>query len=269
MRGEKVLYREELKSLLTKIQMRKEYVSSQLIKVPEGTLGLENRRGTSTFVLSQNRDGVRSRKSLLKKPDLVGAILRNMLTQRELAVLEHDCKVLESALRSYKAYDPARAILELQMKYRKSPIDLSALLPGVSAADEWASAAFDQASFLPETKRHITRSGVRVRSKSELLIAEKLYEYKLPFRYEQVLYVCDTPYAPDFTIRRADGKLFYWEHFGLLGSKEYFERQVNKIRQYVSVGITPWDNLIITFEDEAGDLDVRSVESEIRNRLLI
>ena len=39
----------------------------------------------------------------------------------------------------------------------------------------------------PSSKRHTTSRGLKVRSKSELLIAEKLSEHGILFRYEQIL----------------------------------------------------------------------------------
>ena len=36
---------------------------------------------------------------------------------------------------------------------------------------------------------------------------------------------------------------------------------------YAEAGITPWKNLIVTYDDENGLLDLRTVESEIINRI--
>lgn len=37
---------------------------------------------------------------------------------------------------------------------------------------------------------------------------------------------------------------------------------------YERAGIVPWKNLIVTYDDETGNLDLRMIEAEIRNRLL-
>ena len=101
------------------------------------------------------------------------------------------------------------------------------------------------------------------------ILAEKLYEFGLPFRYEEVMHFQNVDIAPDFTIRRADGKLFYWEHEGMTNSERYVNWQQRKAQLYAGVGIVPWDNLIVTYDSDDGTVDIRVIESEIRNRLLI
>lgn len=60
-----------------------------------------------------------------------------------------------------------------------------------------------------------------VRSKSEVIIANMLFERDIPFLYEVPLYAPDgTFYLPDFTIT-ARGETWYWEHLGLLDREEY------------------------------------------------
>ena len=46
---------------------------------------------------------------------------------------------------------------------------------------------YEQSSYKPEKKIHITSRGLRVRSKSELLIAEAFYSHDVAFHYEEVL----------------------------------------------------------------------------------
>ena len=60
-----------------------------------------------------------------------------------------------------------------------------------------------------------------VRSKSEVIIANMLFERDIPFRYEQPLYASDGSfYLPDFTVTWR-GKDYYWEHLGLLHRDDY------------------------------------------------
>ncbi len=122
---------------------------------------------------------------------------------------------------------------------------------------------------MPERKVHTTSRGLRVRSKSELLIAEKLYEHGIDFRYEQILTIDGIDYAPDFTIMRADGTMIYWEHCGLTANRGYMRKHWQKMQIYAEAGITPWKNLIVTYDDEEGLLDLRTVESEIANKVMI
>ena len=263
-----MLHKQELTKMLKDIDTNIESVSKQIREVPKGKLGVEKRRGIPTYVLAVTENGVRNRRSLAKNPELVSAMLKNELLQKELSVLQKNRAAVAAALKRYKIYNKAFELHKLQNKWPVPDQLLSSLL-GNSLEDEWSSAPFEQLDYMPENKKHITSRGLRVRSKSEMLIAEKLYDYGIPFRYEAVIETADFRLAPDFTVMRADGKLFYIEHMGLTAVRSYLDRQLIKIRQYASIGIVPWYNLIITYDDESGSVDLRSVEFAINNRLLI
>lgn len=72
-----------------------------------------------------------------------------------------------------------------------------------------------------EGKIHQTLSDYMVRSKSEVIIANMLFDRGIPFKYEVPLFAPDgTFYLPDFTITW-NGEEWYWEHLGLLESEKY------------------------------------------------
>jgi len=136
--------------------------------------------------------------------------------------------------------------------------------------DDWAARSYEKLQYQNDfTKWQMTSFGLRVRSKSELIIAEMLHKYKIPFRYEQLLHFDTGTLAPDFTIKRSDGKIFYWEHEGLTNSNDYLNKQLKKSQIYAMNRIVPWDNLIVTYDNSAGQLDSRIVESEIQNKLIV
>lgn len=76
-----------------------------------------------------------------------------------------------------------------------------------------------------------TSFGLKMRSKSEILIAEKLYEHKIHFEYEKPLSASGKTFYPDFTIFLKN-KTIYWEHFGMLSDKEYHKRFKIKLKWY-------------------------------------
>jgi ATP-dependent DNA helicase RecQ len=68
---------------------------------------------------------------------------------------------------------------------------------------------------------HETLSGDFVRSKSEVIVANILYQSGIPFAYEKPLIVPGgPPKSPDFTIEWR-GKTYYWEHLGMLDTEDY------------------------------------------------
>lgn len=83
-----------------------------------------------------------------------------------------------------------------------------------------------------EGKIHQTLADYMVRSKSEVIIANMLFERDIPFRYEVPLFAPDgTFYLPDFTITWR-GEEWYWEHLGLLDRDEYRNHWETKKQWY-------------------------------------
>jgi hypothetical protein len=75
--------------------------------------------------------------------------------------------------------------------------------------------------YLEYGKIHRTLADVMVRSKSEVIISNMLFDREISFKYEMPLYAPDGSfYLPDFTILWR-GEHYYWEHLGLLEREEY------------------------------------------------
>lgn len=83
-----------------------------------------------------------------------------------------------------------------------------------SDADEWPQQPSKIGKPLyAEGLVHSTSKGMKVRSKSEALIAMLLDMNGIEYRYEAPLTLGDHTFYPDFAIMRpSDRKLFYWEH---------------------------------------------------------
>jgi hypothetical protein len=72
-----------------------------------------------------------------------------------------------------------------------------------------------------EGKIHSTLADYMVRSKSEVIIANILFDRDIAFTYEEPLFAPDgTFYLPDFTIMWR-GEKWYWEHLGRLDDEGY------------------------------------------------
>lgn len=92
-------------------------------------------------------------------------------------------------------------------------------------------------------------SGNILRSKSESIIDMALYMNKIPFRYECALHLGDDIFYPDFTIMHPiSGKIYYWEHFGMMDNPNYSKSAYSKLQFYGMYDIFPSINLITTFE---------------------
>lgn len=96
---------------------------------------------------------------------------------------------------------------------------------------------------------YLTENGERVRSKSEVIIANQLKENGINYTYEETLTIGNINLHPDFTLI-VNSKIYYWEHLGMLGNEKYRVDWERKKQTYASVGITEGNTLIITTEKD-------------------
>jgi hypothetical protein len=110
-----------------------------------------------------------------------------------------------------------------------------------------------------EGKINITLANLMVRSKSEVIIANMLFEKGIDFKYEEPLFATDkTFYLPDFTIYW-QGKIYYWEHVGRLDQESYKNHWELKKRWYDKH--FP-DQLLTTFESGKLSKDASEIISK-------
>jgi hypothetical protein len=130
--------------------------------------------------------------------------------------------------------------------------------------------------FLEDGLIHRTERGDLVRSKSELIIADKLFARDIDYAYEQPLVLPDGRVRyPDFTFTdHARGVAFYWEHLGLLDDPGYRARWDRKRAEYIAARILPWQDgggetgtLIETRDEPGGALDAEAIARVIQEVL--
>lgn len=100
---------------------------------------------------------------------------------------------------------------------------------------------------------HTTRKGHLVRSKSEFIIANLLFENSISYDYEKRLDSIVPERAPgwiwpDFSFEDAAGDRLIWEHLGMCGTKDYDDGWLWKQQWYEANGYVEGKNLFITRE---------------------
>lgn len=104
-----------------------------------------------------------------------------------------------------------------------------------------------------------------VRSKSEVIIANMLFEAGIEYEYEKELDLGkDGIRIPDFTIEDAEnGSCFYWEHCGMLGDAAYEKHWQAKKVLYAKHDIIEGKNLIVSKDSRNGGIDSAEIKSLI------
>lgn len=112
---------------------------------------------------------------------------------------------------------------------------------------------------------HKTLKGELVRSKSEVIIANMLFEAGIEYEYEKELPLGeDGVRIPDFTIDDAEsGILIYWEHCGMMSDPSYRKRWKEKKSVYAKHDIIEGKNLIVSYDNMDESIDSVAIKSII------
>ena len=179
--------------------------------------------------------------------------------EEEIVSLERCLKILENSKDADKVFD--------EMPDELKPYITADIMTDAGYAQKWQRQKVAAARPVKEGEGFKTLRGEYVRSKSEVIIADRLYTKGIPYRYE----ICfpmefeDIRYVyPDFEILNVRTKEeFLWEHLGLLGNPEYQEAQLKKMSGYARSGFIPGKNLLLSFESKNRPLDTYYVDSLI------
>lgn len=123
---------------------------------------------------------------------------------------------------------------------------------------------------LNEENGFMTERGELVCSKSEKILADKLYLMKIPYIYESTIFLNDSGYvSPDFVVLNIRTRQeYYWEHFGMMEKPEYCEKAIRKIASYEKNNIYVGKKLLVTYETTSQTLNIKRVESLMKEFLL-
>lgn len=160
----------------------------------------------------------------------------------------------------------------LPLTYRDPSLpDYSAKLAG--AAKKWKEQKEkEKCQYAPRNPENlIMRSidGTLMRSKSEVIIANLLISYGIPFVYELPHTVNGIMVYSDFTaLSTIDFRSeVIIEHEGLMNSPGYQRTFLNKVNGYLTEGIIPGRDVFFTFDDLNGGFDPSPVQDIIETRL--
>ncbi len=124
-----------------------------------------------------------------------------------------------------------------------------------------------EGQYLEKNLIHQASDGKMLRSKSELLIYQRLIDNNLNPLYEKKLTIKEVEKLPDFTIENEEsGEIYYWEHCGMLFDDEYKQRWEEKYQWYKENAILESggaNGTLIVTEDKAFEMEDGSVRGAI------
>lgn len=134
----------------------------------------------------------------------------------------------------------------------------------------WLSIQYNGKQFDFGNTEYFTTGGTRVRSKSELILANLLEHHHIPYRYEYPFYnkSKNITVYPDFCcLNLRTRKEIYWEHFGLMDDEGYSKKPLLKMQEYQENGLIQGKDIIYTFENSNKPLNLNTAETLIETFL--
>ena len=255
----------ELEESIVKLQ-------KSLKKAPEGSLWV-HKKGTYTqygIYLNENNESKLKYLSV-KEKKLIQELQQKSYNEKILIALKNQVLCLRKTLSFLKEESPEVVFNHLSEEKQKLTIPVT--LSNEEYAKQWQSKKYEAPGFSENSLLYLTQSGLRVRSKSEIIIADLLQQKKVPFLYESPVelktYFGKKIFHPDFyCLNLRTRQEFYWEHFGMMDDPEYSANAVGKLKIFNENHFKQGKNLIITMESQSNPLTAKETLRVIEDFLM-
>lgn len=239
-----------------------------LRNAPEGKLRIGRNRKAKQYYLRKDpsdKEGIYLKRS---QHSFAAALAQKDYDFRLVNELRQETKVIRRFLDDYHP-EHIDEIFQSLHKNRKALIH-PIKLPDEDYIKHWMSIVFEKKAFEENAPEFFTTRGERVRSKSEIMIADALSRHNIPYRYEYPIQITGLGTVhPDFiclSVRKH--KEYVWEHFGMVSNSNYADSAVSKMEKYLAAGYYSGKNVIFSFETDSRPLSTRVIEQNIREYLL-
>lgn len=237
-------------------------IEDKMKTLPEGRIYVKQHRKNAYYYLSSDSLGIKEKYINKENSELIEPLLQKKYFEKVLKAARQEMYVLKRIMKSYPectAEDIYENLPDARKKYVKPIIPTNE-----EYARRWEARYYMKKPISDDIPIYKTMKGERVRSKSEMIIADRLYINKIPYKYECPIMVKNEIIHPDFTILRiSDRKILYLEHCGKMDDPKYAEDMVIRHNNYGMEGIIPGDRLFYTFETSKTPLDVRVLDQMI------
>lgn len=256
---------EEMSDCLEELRSIQRYLLSKQKQYPEGKIRIAKSKGKIQYYLREKPTDKTGIYIPYKEENKIKTHLQKKYNEEVLKQITKEINSIEKFLIKSENY-----IENIQNIYSNYPQQIKNYINPIDMSDEdyayaWENFAYEGKPISEETAVLITNKGEKVRSKSELNIANALYKRKIPYRYECPLSVGNRIYYPDFTILDIKNRReIYWEHRGMMDDRDYIKHAVLRTKEYAKEGIIIGVNLIITEEMSNYPLGTNEIENVIK-----
>ena len=239
-------------------------VKKRISSYPEGQLRLSAKKNRIEYYIKSKGEKGNGRYLTKGEDALATEIIKRDYDMQVLSNAEERIKAIDSFLYRYGKTDIGEVYRRMHV-CRRSMIT-PFVLPDEEYIKKWQSFEYKAKGFKEDAPEIITERGERVRSKSEKIIADKLYLLGIPYRYECPLMLEDhIEVYPDFTILNViTREEVYLEHFGMMDDLSYVEGVLFKLSTYERNGIYLGVNLFMTHETSKSPLNTKALDGMLK-----
>ena len=260
-------------SLIPQLENREKSLT-QLIKIKENTnnanlsgkIRVVRKNKTFQFYLITKKYDKEGTYLPRKKDDFAKALLQQEYDKKILEAGKKELHFLRKLTKFYKnsSLDAANKKFTKSKRIFIEPVQLS----NSEYAEKWQNVPYVKKPFYETSSEFYTSKNERVRSKSELIIANALLQNNVPYRYEFPIELKTEngfiTVHPDFYCLNINNrKEFCWEHFGMMNNDEYAASATAKLNAYIQNGWIPGKNLIISMEAAGTPLQTKTLRKLI------
>ena len=248
----------------------KEKIRRSLAKAPGGFLRVKRKRGGLEFYYRENDVRAKRNGRYLRKQEFPFAC--------QLAQRDYDKMIMKSAenrIDAINAFLKQYDETDLSEVYKRTGELRREIIKPHKVPDEeyikaWGSVQYEGKLIGEDVTVIYTEKGEKVRSKSEKIIADKLYAMGIPYRYEYPIKLKGYGIVyPDFCVLNVrTRKEYYLEHLGMMDNPEYVEKAIAKINTYARNNLFLGDQLLLTFETQRQPLDAKAMDALFKEKFL-
>lgn len=258
-----------LKRELTKLNKLIRTIESSRIEV-EGTLEVINNKEKGVMLYKYVDKDTPLEYLNSRKVGILAPLSQKRYNSELYRTVKARAKAIEKSLKPLEGLKDKEDLLHI---YEDLPQEIKGYVTPILDDDEeyarkWQNQWVPQ-NDIPMKTKYKTLRGDFVRSKSEALIADRLYANGIPYHCEPLMGgKGKSLMSPDFmALNKRIRKTFFWEHFGMMDDATYCNRSIDKIVEYSRKGHLIGTDFIATFETSEHPLDTRLVERIIEGML--
>lgn len=264
------------------------YADMRLKNLPEGTLYVRNFESGYRYYVKA--DGPRGKETYLSSKDT--EIIKGLQEKNYYKELKKVAEAeLDSLKKIQKLHSKTKSIDQVFFDLPENkrnliepyvPVEIEEAKKSIEKECKfWAREKFERKGISKDLNL-TTLNGEKVRSKSELIIADRLKNADVPYYYEGKYVFIDDDlnskksayerdydvWFPDFQVLNTrTGELLFWEHFGMMDNPEYCASAQFKIETYAKHGFIMGKNMIVTMESSQHTLNVAYIDKLIEEFL--